>query len=213
MGYIEDILELSSYHVQIKNYSSEKYPDADKIKGIKNTVPFFDIQCLVQGKSSRLDPVIVRAVENDSVNKDISFLKQLNLENGSFSLEDGIIIGHELARMLRLHPGDSVSLMGLSGNTFNRLTPDIHKFKVSGIFKCGYYEYDRNLAFISTESGEKMRSGESGVSTLGIKIDNIYKDREIVSKLKDKFGSGIEIVSWRDYNRAFFSALRMEKYQ
>ena len=211
MGYIEDILELSSYHVQIENYSREKYPDIEEIKGIKNTVPFFDIQSLVQGKSSRLDPVIIRALDRVSVKNDSSFLKQLNIEKGSFSIEDGIVIGHELARMLRLHPGDYVSLMGLSGKSFNRLTPDIYKFKVTGIYKSGYYEYDRNLAFISIESGETMRSGSAGESTLGIKIENIYKDREIISKLKDKFGSGIKIVSWRDYNRAFFSALRMEK--
>ena len=211
MGYIEDILELSSYHVQIENYSREKYPDIEEIKGIKNTVPFFDIQSLVQGKSSRLDPVIIRALDRVSVKNDSSFLKQLNIEKGSFSIGDGIVIGHELARMLRLHPGDYVSLMGLSGKSFNRLTPDIYKFKVTGIYKSGYYEYDRNLAFISIESGETMRSGSAGESTLGIKIENIYKDREIISKLKDKFGSGIKIVSWRDYNRAFFSALRMEK--
>ena len=213
MGYIEDILEISSYHIQIENCGSGNYRSVSEIKGIKNTVPFFDIQSLVQGESSRLDPVMIRAVDPEYAGEDKAFLKQLNMVRGNFYLEDeySIVIGFELARKMRLDTGDFISVMGLSGKSFNQLTPDLHKFKVSGIYKSGYYEYDRNLAFISLATGAGMRADPSETYTLGVKISNIYRDREIISKIKEKLGGDTETVSWRDTNRAFFSALRMEK--
>jgi lipoprotein-releasing system permease protein len=231
MGYIEDILEISSYHVRIENIDSdvidsfetdteEGGSDAagkfsieriNSIKGIKKTVPFYDIQSLVQGNNSRLDPVMIRALDPSSSAADKGFLKQLNIVDGDFDITGGkkIVIGNELARILRLKLGDTVSLMVLSGQSFNRLSPDRHNFTVSGIYKSGYYQYDRNLSFISLDSGSDMRAGSS--IHLGIKISDIYKDREVISLIKEKQGENLKTVSWRDYNRAFFSALRMEK--
>ena len=214
MGYIEDILEISSYHVRVENYNEEKYRGIVGIRGIEHAVPFFDIQSLVQGNRSRLDPVMIRAVDPESVMRDIKFRKQLHIVEGDFSIDNGkrIVVGYELARLLQLKEGDSVSLLVLSGKSFNKLTPDKYEFTVSGIFKSGYYEYDRNLAFISIESGSGMRpDSDNNIITLGIKIPDIYKDREIISRIKEKYGDNTVTVSWRDYNRAFFSALRMEK--
>ncbi len=212
MGYIDDILEISSYHIQIPDYTAEKYPDIGKIRGIKKTVPFLDIQSLVQGNRSRLDPVMLRAVDEDAVMDDSSFLNQIGMVEGDFSLTDrSIVVGFELARMLRLEIGDRVNLMMLSGKSFKKLTPDLHEFTVSAVFKSGYYEYDRNLAFISLKSGFLINADSDKTSKLGIKINNIYKDREVISALRDKYGEETGAVSWRDYNRSFFSALRMEK--
>ena len=213
MGYIEDILEISSYHIQVENYRNESAESFSEIKGIKNAVPFFNIQSLVQGRNNRLDPVVIRALDPESAAEDKSFIKQLNIVKGDFSLEDeySIVIGYELARTMRLNTGDFISVMGLTGKNFNRLTPDLHKFRVSGIYKSGYYEYDRNLAFVSLSSGLQMRADTEGPYTIGLKISNIYRDREIISRIKEKTGENAEIVSWRDFNRAFFSALRMEK--
>ena len=213
MGYIEDILEISSYHIQIENSGEKNYETFSEIKGIKNAVPFYNIQSLVQGRSSRLDPVMIRALDPESASGDGNFLKQLNIVDGSFSLEEeySIVVGYELARTMRLKTGDYISLMGLAGSSFNRLTPDIHKFRITGIYKSGYYEYDRNLAFVSLASGSRMRADSDETYTIGLKISNIYRDREIISRIKEKYGENAEAVSWRDSNRAFFSALRMEK--
>ena len=216
MGYIEDILEISSYHVRIENINSDEsesglIENIKSIKGIKKIVPFYDIQSLVQGNSSRLDPVMIRALDPSSSSSDKGFLEQLNIVDGDFDIKDGkkIVIGNELARLLRLKIGDTVSLMVLSGQSFNRLSPDRHNFTVSGIYKSGYYQYDRNLSFMSLDSGSGLRAGSS--IHLGIKISDIYKDREVISLIKERQGETLKTVSWRDYNRAFFSALRMEK--
>ncbi len=212
MGYIEDILEIYSYHIQIENCSYNNYPSISEVEGVNNAVHFLDLQSLIKGDSNRLDPVMLRALDPVPSRNDAGFLKQLNTVQGEFSLEDdySIVLGFELAKTLRLDVGDTVTLMVMAGDSFKKLSPDLYKFRVSGVFKSGYYEYDRNLAFISLASGFKIQS-DSENCKLGIKISNIYRDREVIARLKGKYRGKVDAVSWRDYNRVFFSALRMEK--
>ena len=100
-------------------------------------------------------------------------------------------------------------VMALSGDSFKTLKPQNIDFKVTGIFKTGYYEYDRNLAIMSLESVPILQSGPADLK-LGIKLNNLYRDKAIVDRLSTI--TGAQAVSWRDYNKAFFGALRMEKY-
>ncbi|MBQ6673494.1 MAG: ABC transporter permease [Spirochaetia bacterium] len=213
MGYISSILEIGSYHVRI---------DADTIpsgfedavrgeKGVKSCVRFADIQVLSQGALSRMSPINVRCVDPDAASRDTGFMQRLKITGGAFSLkgENSVILGSELARYLRLKVGDSFVVMAMSGETFNTLKPQNIDFKVTGIFKTGYYEYDRNLAIMSLDSVPVLQSGPAG-EKLGIKLNNLYRDKAVVERLSTITGS--QAVSWREYNKAFFGALRMEKY-
>ena len=178
---------------------------------MKSCVRFADIQVLSQGSLSRMSPINVRCVDPDAAARDSGFIQHLKITGGAFNLKgaDSVIMGSELARYLRLKVGDSFVVMALSGETFNSLKPKNIDFKVTGIFKTGYYEYDRNLAIMSLESVPMLQSGPADLK-LGIKINNLYRDKAIVNRLSTI--TGAQAVSWREYNKAFFSALRMEKY-
>ncbi len=213
MGYISSILEIGSYHVRIDaDDVPAEFEDAVRHeRGVKSCVRFADIQVLSQGSLSRMSPINVRCVDPDAAAQDAGFIQHLNITGGAFNLKgaDSVIMGSELARYLRLKVGDSFVVMALSGETFNSLKPKNIDFKVTGIFKTGYYEYDRNLAIMSLESVPMLQSGPADLK-LGIKINNLYRDKAIVNRLSTI--TGAQAVSWREYNKAFFSALRMEKY-
>ncbi len=213
MGYISSILEIGSYHVRIDaDDVPAEFEDAVRHeRGVKSCVRFADIQVLSQGSLSRMSPINVRCVDPDAAASDSGFIQHLKITGGAFNLKgaDSVIMGSELARYLRLKVGDSFVVMALSGETFNSLKPKNIDFKVTGIFKTGYYEYDRNLAIMSLESVPMLQSGPADLK-LGIKINNLYRDKAIVNRLSTI--TGAQAVSWREYNKAFFSALRMEKY-
>ena len=213
MGYISSILEIGSYHVRIDAGDvPAEFEDAVRHeRGVKSCVRFADIQVLSQGSLSRMSPINVRCVDPDAAASDSGFIQHLKITGGAFNLKgaDSVIMGSELARYLRLKVGDSFVVMALSGETFNSLKPKNIDFKVTGIFKTGYYEYDRNLAIMSLESVPMLQSGPADLK-LGIKINNLYRDKAIVNRLSTI--TGAQAVSWREYNKAFFSALRMEKY-
>ena len=213
MGYISSILEIGSYHIRIDGSDvPPEFEDAVRSqKGVRSCVRFADIQVLSQGSLSRMSPINVRCVDPVSASGDTGFMEHLKIIRGSFSLEDSrsVILGSELARYLRLNVGDSFTVMALAGETFSTLKPQNIDFKVTGIFKSGYYEYDRELAIMSLDSVPVLQSGKTDVM-LGIKLANLYQDKAMVQRLSAITGS--QAVSWREYNKAFFGALRMEKY-
>ena len=66
------------------------------------------------------------------------------------------------------------------------------------------------MAFISLKDASLFVPESDFV--FGVKLDNHYRDREALAKLK-KLSSieGMYMESWREYNYSFFSALMMEK--
>ena len=213
MGYISSILEIGSYHIRIDAQDvPPEFEDAVRSeRGVKSCVRFADIQVLSQGGLSRMSPINVRCVDPDAASLDAGFMQHLKMTGGAFNLKgaNSVVMGSELARYLRLKVGDSFVVMALSGETFNSLKPQNIDFKVTGIFKTGYYEYDRNLAIMSLESVPMLQSGPADFK-LGIKLNNLYRDKALVERLSAI--TGAQAISWREYNKAFFSALRMEKY-
>ena len=213
MGYVSSILEVGSYHVRIDadDVPAELEEAVRNEKGIKSCVRFADIQVLSQGGLSRMSPINVRCVDPEAASQDAGFMQHLKITSGAFNLkgENSVVMGSELARYLRLKVGDSFVVMALSGDSFKTLKPKNIDFKVTGIFKTGYYEYDRNLAIMSLNSVPLLQSGKANVK-LGIKLNNLYRDKAIVERLSTITDS--QAVSWREYNKAFFGALRMEKY-
>lgn len=213
LGYISDILEIGSYHMRI-DYDGKDPSIPEKVsevRGIRSCVPFTDIQVLSEGSLSRLAPINVRCVDPAAAAEDRLFMEHLNIIRGKFSLEngDGVVLGSELARYLRLEPGDTFSVMALAGESFNKLKPQNIPFRVTGIFKSGYYEYDRNLVIMSLESAPLLQAGTPDIK-LGVKLSNQYRDKRAEKRLREVTDG--KIVSWREYNKAFFGALRMEKF-
>jgi lipoprotein-releasing system permease protein len=145
---------------------------------------------------------------------------RLDFEEGSFDLNDNrnVLLGSELARRMGLSIGGEVTLFSIP-SIFSAAGDEqdedagLQVFTVRGIFRTGYYEYDTAWAFINIESAESF-SGEDTV--LGIKLKNRFNDlrmREILQKNLEGWAGfqNAAFTSWRDYNRAFFGALRTEK--
>ncbi len=216
MGFIDDILEINSFHIRIN--SSEKAVDPGfmakikKNREIKSVLPFIDLQSLGKGDFSDFRACTVRAVPINTPELDPDLLKYLGIIKGHFNLtnSNAVIIGSEYAKILDVGIGDEISFISMAGKSFSSLSPVEKPFVVKGIFRSGYYEYDSTMAFISMEAVPEIASGKELI-TYGIKLKNRYRDKQAVSLLKDYEHSGMNIVSWREYNRSFFGALRMEK--
>ena len=242
LGFINDILEIESYHIRVFNVDDEKgmAKNLENNPAILNFATFYDTQTLLTGGSSKLDPVMVRLIDEKDFKKDKSLLKHLAIEEESIDIEGAfkVIIGAELARTLHVSVGETISLISLAGSSFASLRPDTFEFKITGIFQSGYYQFDRSLIFISdmhlplfeqgktkTGSGTQkntvvIKDADTSLGNdnsyndngkiIGIKLKNRYRDIETILEIKANYPN-TEIVSWREYNKSFFSALRMEK--
>lgn len=205
MSFIDSILEVSSYHITA---SSPVKNDSKKIKSI---TPFMEAQALMVSEKGKQGAALIRAVPVDVMEKDSGFRKELAIRNGAFdfSEENSIVLGSELARSIGARVGDTVNLLALSGGNDVSLLDSQRIFKVSGIFRTGYIDLNASYAFVSFESGKKY-FGESAKVTQGIKLNSVKDDLQVIESLKAE-NPEVEFMSWRDYNRSFFGALRTEK--
>ena len=82
-------------------------------------------------------------------------------------------------------------------------------FTVTGIFNCGYAEINSSYSFINEESAKKY-FGKDAVQVLGIKLTDSSDDMRVINQLETLIPNA-KVQSWRDYNKSFFGALRVEK--
>ncbi len=213
---IEAILELNSYHIRISGGIEDPsvMERIRRIPNVRSVFPFSDMETLIQGSFS--DPLVcsLRFLPEDILQKDPSFKRMLTMVDGAFDLTDprGIVLGTELARYLGVKVGDTVRLLWNAGNFIN-LAPQMEPFLVKGIWKSEYYEYDAGWGFLPFRSLDPLNlsSPPEVPVTLGIKLVNRFGDESVRRSLEGILPPNRRITSWREYNRAIFGALRMEK--
>jgi lipoprotein-releasing system permease protein len=221
LGFIESILEISSYHLRAESFPQDKTEDlAEKvlaIPGVRAAVPFMEYQALARGRRSGQQAVLVRGLGENAPYIDWEMGRKLEFEDGFFDLSSpsNILLGTELSRRLALGVGDEVTVYSITGIlSAEEEESALETFTITGVFRTGYYEYDCSWAIINIENPSFLLN-ESDMK-LGIKLSNRFLDKISQEMIKRKLVSAggyedVKLSSWRDYNRSFFGALRTEK--
>ena len=223
-SFIDSIMEISSYHVRVKvPQSAPQTPEGgsfnpvafqsfcDSSDSIICASPFLEAQALMVGERSNQAAALIRAVNEDTLLLDEGFRKELKMYSGSFdfSTENAIVLGSELARRLGVRVGKKVNLFALSGGNDVELLSEDRLFTVVGLFHTGYAEINSSYAFISLADGQK-NFGSSSPLYYGLKLKNSALDSAVIKAIGRSFPE-LSAESWKDYNRSFFGALRVEK--
>jgi lipoprotein-releasing system permease protein len=227
LGFIESIVEISSYHLQIQpnlaTGAADQPPDLDSataarvrdLPGITALVPFVQRQALVEGAFQRPRVCAVRAVPADLFQRDPVQARMLAPVEGAFDVgrPQGLVLGAELAAALGARIGDVLSLSSYSSGAGGRPVPRRDSFVVTGTFRTGYYDFDSGLAFVSLQTADALYGGGRSLPrTWGIKIANRFDDARAVRDVSAIVpGAGFTVGSWRAYNRSLFDALFVEK--
>ncbi|MCD6225422.1 MAG: FtsX-like permease family protein, partial [Deltaproteobacteria bacterium] len=94
--------------------------------------------------------------------------------------------------------------------------PVMKRFRVTGLFNSGMYEYDSSLAYIHLREAQKiMRMGDA-VSGIGIRVKDIYNAANVAKKIVRNLdakhpGGSFWARDWMQMNHNLFSALKLEK--
>jgi len=235
MGFMENILEISSYYVRLESpppidSAADLIEKIKALPGVKAAVPFRELQGIARSGFSNQQAVVVRGLYPNACLEDSGMADKLLFEEGAFDLRDGdsILLGAELAARLHAGVGDAVQMISVGGTESlasvlsavagdDEGSADQSIFTVRGIFRSGFYEYDLGWAFISFD-----RAGELGGEdyTLGIKLNDRWQDKRIAALVAElvetefketESAETTKLWTWRDFNRAFFGALRTEK--
>jgi lipoprotein-releasing system permease protein len=162
-------------------------------------------------EGGRESAAVIRAINPLAYEQDAGFKKELIMIAGTFDLsqENSIILGYTLARQLRVDVGETVNLLVLSGGSDVSLLSGDRNFVVQGLFKTGYSDINSSYCFINESAGKKY-FGKNAEKIYGLKIKNSSDDARVSATLAKKAPYAV-FESWRDYNKSFFGALRIEK--
>ena len=220
MSFIDAILEVSSYHIRAVDIPSNEEPSliaaCKENKYVSACVPFYEAQALMTGDKGGAVAVNVRAADESIYYEDPGFQKQLKMVSGSFDFSDAdsIVLGSTLARNLGVRVGSTVNLLVMSGGSDVDLFSSDRIFTVRGIFSTGYAEINSGYAFVGTQAAERY-FGSSAKKIWGIKLKKYDDDLRAVASLNKQLdwseGAKSQLISWRNFNRTFFGALRIEK--
>jgi lipoprotein-releasing system permease protein len=123
-----------------------------------------------------------------------------------------IVLGKDAADDIGATVGSVVLVTSPQGElTPFGLVPKYIRFKVVGVFRSGFYDYDKSWGFIRLKDAQSLFGLGDVVSVLEFKVDNIYQAGEVGDELQEAAGRGFMSTNWMEQNKALFRALRLER--
>ncbi len=123
-----------------------------------------------------------------------------------------IILGSELALNLGAIVGDTVTMITPQANFSPAgVLPRLRRFKVTGIFEVGMYEYDRGIALVNIVDAAKLFQMGEGVSGVRLKLQDLFLAPTVVNQLAENFGMEYRLTDWTQQHANFFRAVQTEK--
>ncbi|AEJ61546.1 protein of unknown function DUF214 [Spirochaeta thermophila DSM 6578] len=203
---IDSLVEVASFHVRV--YGAVDAAEVERVVGEGVVVPQVEVRVLAGDLGGEVEFVEVRGVPEGMRERDPGFARVVEVREGVFRVGEGrVVVGQELAYELGVGVGDSLVLTGLSVGETGILVPVRRGFVVSAVFRTGNYQIDRSMLFMGLEDARLVAGGDDG-SFLAVKLPRPSRAQEVKRRL---VRAGYEAVTWEEYNRALFDALRMEK--
>jgi lipoprotein-releasing system permease protein len=197
---------------------SEVAKKAQEVPGVVAATPFIFSQAMLTSENN-VHGILLRGIDPNTAGRVINIentLKKGSLESlrrdDDASGYPGILLGKELAQNLGVLLDDLVVVVSPLGALAPMgATSPMRKFRVTGIFDSGMYEYDTSLAYISLRSAQKFLAMGDTVSGVEVKVRDIYGVRKIAQNIQRELGFPFWTKDWMQMNKSLFSALKLER--
>lgn len=198
----------------LNNYS-ELAERLSHVPGVKAVAPAIYITVLLSS-GGRAHGVVVKGIDPALEPKRNEALQRVVAGNADFAPDanrfDSVVVGKMLADDLKLRPNDYVTLTSPAGHmTPFGMIPRSQRFRISGIFDSGFYDYDANWSFVTLRAAQNLAGVGDVASVLEFRIADVDRAEELGEQLAREAGKGYMATTWMDENRALFRALRLEK--
>ncbi len=202
------------YHNEPITEVEEILPQVENTPNVVAAAPFVYSKAIISHEN-RTDGIAVKGI-NPKLEEKISELAR-NMVLGSMDLKTtdvpSILLGIDLADNLRAHMGDTVILATLQRNPISGtgFVPKIKKFRVTGIFDCGFYEYNSSLAYISSQAAQEIFQMPEAFTGIALKMNDMYKAKETSEEIAAMLRYPFRVSDWMALNKNLFAALQLEK--
>ena len=124
-----------------------------------------------------------------------------------------IVIGNDMSVTIGAKVGDIVTAISPQGEEMTPFgpVPKYQRFRVVGIFKSDFYQYDSSYAFVRLADAQRLFSEPDVISLISFKVDDMNKANVIGREIEEAAGPGFQTTNWMEENRELFRALALEQ--
>ena len=124
-----------------------------------------------------------------------------------------LVLGEELAKSLGLWIGDEAVLVSPQGAAAGMgILPKMRKFKVVGLVRTGYYDFDNTMAYCPMGAAGDFFGFAGGANGVGVRLKNIDTAAAAAADLRKALGFSCTVKTYADMNQTLFAALKLEKF-
>ncbi len=134
-----------------------------------------------------------------------SFSVSSSEENSNSVLQDSIAISYSMMSALSLHLVDSVNVTFLKPGRSATIVPYSISMPVNAVYTSSMTEFSSSTAFVSFDWLASIMGNDS------IKIGLYCEKSDFVAQSISSLFPNAKVTTWKEYNRALYSALMLEK--
>jgi len=225
---LQDRLLGSTAHVQLMRVASDGIRDwrsltarLQQLPHVKAAAPGLYEQVLVS-RGARSSGALIEGIIPEQERRVSDLLSNVTLGSAAAldpqpkSNQDQamppIVIGHDLADTIDAKVGSTVLITSPQGElTPLGLIPKFQRYRVTGIFHTGFYQYDSSMAFTSLADAQRLFGEPDVVSIISFKVDDLNRADQIGRTIEQAAGPGFLTTNWMEQNRPLFRALQLEQ--
>jgi len=178
--------------------------------------PFIYTKSMIS-RGPKVDGVVVRGVD-PALEAGVTDVSR-NVIAGEYDFTDrpgelpALVLGVDLADRMEAHIGDTLTVASpmAARATPLGMVPKARRFRLTGIFDSGMYEYNSTLAYIGLGQAQDFFEMGRTVSGLEVKVRDIYRAKEVGRTIVRELGPEYRTNDWMHLNWNLFSALKLEK--
>ncbi len=206
-------------HVQVQSLRGDAaslMAEALQDPEVRAAAPFASLQGLL-GRGEQMRGVWVQGIDPQA-EAAVSGLAQ-GLSQGDAAplktLQPGsrhILLGRELARALKLQPGDAVALVlpptSVQGNA--TALPRTISLQFTGSFDSGHHQYDDAWALVHIDDVLTLQ-GATAASGLRLRLADPLRAPQVADRLANRWPERAIVRDWTHNNRTWFEAVAQQK--
>jgi len=155
-----------------------------------------------------IEPALESAVSEIADKLELTDSLETALKPGEY----GIILGSDLAAYLGAVVGDKIMVITPEASvTPVGFVPRIKRFTVTGFFRFGMFQFDRNLAVMHARDSAKLLKMGDGYSGVRLKLEDTGRAPFVARDLKQQVGFEYYVSDWTQQNANYFLAVKMER--
>jgi lipoprotein-releasing system permease protein len=194
-----------------------------EVEGVVDATPFLRQPLMIYSEDAR-SMVVLRGMRAEYLANEEGFgqyLTQGELNAIEYSPSEGelpgILLGSELARILRVDLGDQVTgVSHLRGTGIalgpSQMVPTDTQFQVVGVFEVGYNDFDSHLAVTDYRTLQQLLNRGDQVTGIDVRVADVFQTRAVGRQITGRLPAGdFQALGWEEIHRNLFRSLAIQK--